>query len=137
MGYLLLLNTEIIPQFFLLFISKTETNTFQNQFWSISLLLFPVISTTGHYFCFGSTSSFFQQLFLHSSPVAYWGTYRPGEFTFHSPIFLPLHTVYGVLKARMLKGFVIPFFAGSHFVRTLHHDRSILGGPTWHDSQFH
>ena len=29
-------------------------------------------------------------------------------------------------------GFAIPFSSGSHFVRTLHHDPSVLGGPTWH-----
>ena len=32
----------------------------------------PVTSTTGPCFCFGSASSFFLGLFLHSSPVAYW-----------------------------------------------------------------
>ena len=52
-------------------------------------------------------------------------------------IFLPFHTVHGVLKARILKWFAIPFSSGPHFVRTLHHDPSILGGPTQHGSQFH
>ena len=28
----------------------------------------------------------------------------------------------------------IPFSNGTHFVRSLHHDPSILGGPTWHGS---
>ena len=42
--------------------------------------------------------------------------------------------VHGVLKARILKWFAIPFSSGPHFVRTLHHDQSILSGPTWHDS---
>ena len=42
-------------------------------------------------------------------------------------IFLPFHTVHGVLKARILKWFAIPFSSGSHFVRTLHHGPSILG----------
>ena len=37
-----------------------------------TLLPSPVISTTGHCFCFGSISSFFVELFLYSSPVAYW-----------------------------------------------------------------
>ena len=37
-----------------------------------TLLPSPVTSTTGHCFCFGSISSFFLELFLHSSPVAYW-----------------------------------------------------------------
>ena len=36
-----------------------------------TLLLSPVTSTTG-YFCFGSIPSFFLELFLHWSPVAYW-----------------------------------------------------------------
>ena len=31
-----------------------------------------VTSTTGCCFCFGSVSSFFLELFLHWSPVAYW-----------------------------------------------------------------
>ena len=51
------------------------------------------------------------------------GTYQPGEFIFQCPIFLPFHTVHGVLKARILKWFAIPFSRGPHFVRTLHHDR--------------
>ena len=37
-----------------------------------TLLLLPVTSTTGYCFCFDSISSFFQELFLHWSPVAYW-----------------------------------------------------------------
>ena len=44
-------------------------------------------------------------------------TYRPGEFTFQCPIFLPLHTVHGDLKSRLLKWFAIPFSSGPHFVR--------------------
>ena len=37
-----------------------------------TLLPSPVTSTTGYCFCFGSISSFFLELFLHWSPVAYW-----------------------------------------------------------------
>ena len=44
--------------------------------------------------------------------------------------FLPFHTVHGVLKGRILKWFAIPFSNGPHSVRTLHHDLSVLGGPT-------
>ena len=36
------------------------------------------------------------------------GTYQPGEFIFQCPIFLPFHTVYGVLKARILSGLPFP-----------------------------
>ena len=42
--------------------------------------------------------------------------------------------LYLLLWARILKWFVIPFSSGPHFVRTLHHDPSILGGPRWHGS---
>ena len=40
--------------------------------------------------------------------------------------------VHGVLKARILKWFAIPFSSGPRSVRLLHHDLPILGGPTWH-----
>ena len=49
------------------------------------------------------------------------GVYRPGEFIFQCPIFLPFHTVHEVLKASMLKWFAIPFSSGPCFVRILHH----------------
>ena len=45
------------------------------QYWSLqhwTLLPSTVTPTTGHCFHFGSVSSFFLELFLHSSPVAYW-----------------------------------------------------------------
>ena len=89
------------------------------------LLPSPVTATAGHCFHFGSTSSFF----LEFSPLFYnsmLGTYRPGEFIFQYPIFLPFHTVHGVLKARILKWFAIPFSSEPRFVRTLHHDPSVL-----------
>ena len=37
-----------------------------------TLLPSPVTSRTGYCFCFGSVPSFFLELFLHWSPVAYW-----------------------------------------------------------------
>ena len=81
-------------------------------------------------------------LWLHSfilsgviSPLIFssiLGTYWPGEFPFQYPIILPFHTVHGVLKARKLKWFAIPFSSGPHSVRPLHHDHPVFGGPTWH-----
>ena len=65
----------------------------------------PVTSTTGHYFCFGLASSFFLELFLHSFPVAYWAPDGLGSSSFS--LFLPFHTVHGVLKARILKLFAL------------------------------
>ena len=98
-----------------------------------TLLPSAVTSITGCCFCLGSVSSFFLKLFLHWSPVAYghlptWGVHLSVS------IFLSFHTVHGVLKARILKWFAIPFSNGLCFVRTLHHDPSVLGGPTWHGS---
>ena len=61
---------------------------------------------------------------LFSSSIL--GTCQPGEFIFHCHIFLPFHTVHGVLKARILKWSAIPFSSGPHFVRTLH-----LTRPSW------
>ena len=54
--------------------------------------LFPslVTSATGCCFCFGSVSSFFLELFLHSSLVAYWA---PTTWGVHLSVFLPFHTV--------------------------------------------
>ena len=61
------------------------------------------------------------------------GTYKPGEFPFQYPIILPFHTVHGVLKARILKWFAIPFSSGTYSFRPLLHlDPLILGGPTRH-----
>ena len=96
-----------------------------SQHWT--LLLLPVTSTTRCCFCFGSISSFFPELFLHWSPVAYWAPTDLGSSSFSSPfipIFLPFHTLPEVLKARILKWFAIPFSSGPHFVRTLYQDLS-------------
>ena len=47
-----------------------------------TLLLSPVISTTCGCFCFGSIPSFFLELFLHWSPVAYWAPTDLGSSSF-------------------------------------------------------
>ena len=76
-------------------------------------------------------------ILMHISPLfssSILGTYQLGEFIFQCLIFLPFHNVLGVLKARILKWFAIPFSSGPHLVRTLHHDPSALVGPTWHGS---
>ena len=84
-----------------------------------TLFLSPVPSTTGHCFCFGSIPSFFLDLFLHWSPLAYWAptgrcSNQPGEFLFQYSINFPIPTVHGALKARILKWFAIPFSSGPH-----------------------
>ena len=52
------------------------------------------------------------------------GTHQPGEFIFQCPIFLPFHTVHGVLEARILKWFAIPFSSGPS-------DLSTMTRPSW------
>ena len=84
-------------------------------------------------FFFCSISSFFLKLFIHSSPVAYWAHTDFRSSIFHV-ISLPFHPVHQVLKARILKWVAIPFSSGPHLAITLHHDPSILGGPTQHGS---
>ena len=76
------------------------------QHWT--LLPSPVTSTTGCCSCFGYVfilSEVTSPLISSSKS----GTYRPGESIFQYPIFLPFHTVCGVLKASILKWFAIPF----------------------------
>ena len=59
------------------------------QYFSLqhrTLLPSPVTSITGHCFHFGSLYSFFLELFLHSSSVAYWAptNLRSSSFSVHS-----------------------------------------------------
>ena len=60
------------------------------------------------------------------SPGAYWA---PSilRSSYFSHTFLPFHTVHGVLKARILKWFTIPFSSGPRLVTTLDRDLSVLG----------
>ena len=68
-------------------------------------------------------SYFSSDLQLHIGYLPTWEVHL-------SVSYLSFHTVYLILKARILKWFAIPFSSGPRFVRTLHHDLSILGGPT-------
>ena len=81
-------------------------------------------------FCFGSTLHCFWSnsstlLQYHIGHLWAWGVDLSVPY-----LFLPSHTVFGVLKARILKWLAIFFSTGPRFVRTLHHDPSILDGPT-------
>ena len=97
------------------------------QHWTLLPSL--VTSTTGHCFCFGSVSSFILELFLHLSPAAYWAPTDLGSSSLSVIFFCLFHTVHRVFKARLLKWFAIPLSSEPYFVRTLHHDPSILGWP--------
>ena len=96
---------------------------FSLQHWT--LLPSPVISTTGCCFCFGSVTSFFLELFVYSSLVAYWAPTDLGSSSFSVLSFCLFYCSW-VLKARILKWFAIPFSSGPHFVRNHHYDPSVL-----------
>ena len=59
-------------------------------------------------------------------------TFQPGLggliFQHHILLF---QTVHGVLQARILEWVSISFSSGPHFIRTLHYDPLVLGGPAW------
>ena len=72
-----------------------------------TLLQSPVTSTTGCCFCFGSISSFFLELVLHCSPVAYWHLPTWGVHLSVSYLFAFSYSSFHTLKARILKWFAI------------------------------
>ena len=73
------LSTSNLPWFMdLTFQVPMQYCSLQHQ----TLLLSPLPSTTGCCFCFGSIPSFFLELFLHWSPVAYWAPTDWGSSSF-------------------------------------------------------
>ena len=76
-----------------------------------------------------SIYSFFLDLFLHWSPVAYWAPTDLGSSSFSILSFCLFILFMGFSRQEW---FTIPFSSGPHSVRPLHHDPPILGGPTGH-----
>src|SRR5574340_38441 len=69
-----------------------------------TLLPSPVTSTAGCYFCFGSISSFFLELFLHCiGHLLTWRVHLSVSYLF------AFSYCSWILKARMLKWFAVPF----------------------------
>ena len=99
------------------------------QHWT--LLSSPVTSTTGCSFCFGSVSSFFLELFLHWSSVAYWALTNLGSSSFSVLSFCLFILFMGFWSQEYWRGLPFPSPL-DHFVRTLQHHPSVLGGPTWY-----
>ena len=121
------LTTSNLPSLMVLaFQVPMQHHSLQHQ----TLLPSPVTSTAGQFLLWlhllllsGVISLLFSSSIL--------GTYKPRGFIFQRHVFLPFHTVHGVLKARILKWFAI---ALSSFIRTLHNDLFVLGVPTQHGS---
>ena len=96
-----------------------------------------IVSTTGCCFFFGSIASFFLELFLHSSLVEYWAPTDLGNPSFSVIPFCLFILFTGFSRPEYWSGLPFLFSSGLCFVRTLHHDPSVLVGHTWHCSAFH
>ena len=73
-----------------------------------TLLTSPVTSTTGYCFCFGSFPSFFLELFLHWSPVAYWAPTNLGSSSFSILSFWLLTLFMGFSRQEYWSGLPFP-----------------------------
>ena len=73
-----------------------------------TLLLSPVTSTTGCSFFSGSVSSFFLELFLYSSPVAYWAPTNLGSSSFSVISFSPFILFMGFSREEYWSGLPFP-----------------------------
>ena len=96
-----------------------------------TLLLSPVTSTTRCCFYFGCIPSFFLELFLPSSPVAYWAPTNLGSSSFSVLSFAFSCCSWGS-QGKNTEVVCHSLLQWPHSVRPLHHDPSIFGGPTWH-----
>ena len=88
------------------------------QYYSLqhrTLLPSPVTSTALSCFCFVSISSFFLELFLHSSPVAYWAPIDLGSSSFSFLYFCHFILFMGLSRQAYWSG--LPFFSPvDHFL---------------------
>ena len=73
-----------------------------------TLLLSPVTSTAGYSFCFGSIPSFFLELFLHWSSVAYWAPTDLGSFSFSILSFCLFILFMGFSRQEYWSGLLFP-----------------------------
>ena len=91
-----------------------------------SLLPSPVTSTTGYCFCFGSISSFFLELFLHSSLVAYWAPTNLGSSSFSALSFCLFILFLGFSRQEFRSG--LPFPSSVNHVLS---EFSNMTHPSW------
>ena len=91
-----------------------------------ALLLSPVTSTAGCCFHFGSVSSFLLELFLHSSPVAYWAPTDLGSSSFRVVSFCLFILFMGFSRQEYWSGLPFPSLV-EHALLEL----SIMTCPSW------
>ena len=90
------------------------------------LFLSPVTSTTGYCFRFGSIPSFFLELFLHWSPVAYWAPTDLGSSSFNVPSFCLLKLFMGFSRQEYWSR--LPFLSPVDHILS---DLSTTTRPSW------
>ena len=91
-----------------------------------TLLLSPVTSTAGYCFCFGSIPSFFLELFLHWSPVAYWAPTDLGSSSFSILSFCLFILLMGLSRQEYWSG--LPFPSPVDHILS---DLSTMTHPSW------
>ena len=94
------------------------------QHWT--LLLSPVTSITGYCFCFCSIPSFFLELFLHWSPVAYWAPTDLGSSSFSVLSFCLFILFMGFSRQEYWRGLPVP-----SPVNHILSDLSTMTRPSW------
>ena len=97
--------TSNLPQFMALTF-QVATQYCSLQHWN--LLLSPVTSTTRPCFHFGSISSFFPELFLHSSPVAFLAPTDLGNSSFNVMSFFLFTLFTGFSRQKYWSGLSFP-----------------------------
>ena len=94
------------------------------QHWTLHLS--PVTATTGYCFYFASIPSFFLELFLHWSPVAYWAPTDLGSSSFSILSFCPFILFMGFSRQEYWSG--LPFPSP---VDQILSDLSTMTHPSW------
>ena len=117
------LTTSNLPWFMdLTFQVPRQYGCLQHQ----TLLSSPVTSTTWHCFFFGSVSSFFLELFLHWSPVAYWTPTDLGSSSFSVLYFCLFLLFMGFSRQEYWSG--LPFPSPVDHILSKH---STMTHPSW------
>ena len=91
-----------------------------------TMLLSPVPCTTGYCFRFGSIPSFFLELFLHPSPVAYWAPTNLGSSSFSVISFFLFILFMGFSRQEYWSGLPFPSLV-DHILSEL----SAMTHPSW------
>ena len=86
----------------------------------------PAISSAGYCFCFGSIPSFFLELFLHWSPVAYWAPTNLGSSSFSTLSFCFFILFMGFSRQEYWSG--LPFHSPVDHILS---DLSTMTCPSW------